>query len=448
MIDARQEDISASRRGRGDGVTVRLLWKEACQAWPWYLLGALVAVLAIPWVLPREMYGWQGQVRDYPWMLVTLAMCVRGALLGTERFRHSYATAHFSIHPERMPAFAFGVNLLGVLLLGLAAGGWFAAQRDPMLLAPIMFFFAVAFLLGYVVAAVFGKSYAGILAGIPWLFFYQMFSDHLRTPESPNVDLFYGVFDQVLMYSGFLAGGLLAVAFLLLSRRLPLLLRRSGMVCCLALGVASSMVIMMLQQGDLGGNRDYYAITDQRMATSDGARAVEFIWDSQQRYYTLHFADYRRQLEARQRVEVPYLLLGFDGPDSVLLLGQRRWEGRMHVVRWWLAENRLEPVFSFRIRRGALHAGLANSGRYLVSLRPDGRYAALQLPSLLGENAADLWLLDLRRKQARLVLVDWPGSSLAWKGNNLVTGTQVPQRISLTTGKISPFPIKLQEVRR
>lgn len=449
MIKTRQDDNLASRRRR-DGVTARLLWKEACQAWPWYLCGALVAVLAIPWMLPQRLYGWRELVRDYPWMLVTLAMSVRGALLAAERSRQSYATSHFSIHPERMPAFAFGVNLLGVLLLGLAAGGWFALRRDPMLLAPIALYFTIAFLLGYVVAVIFGKSYAGIIAGIPWLmFFYQQFTNQLRTPDSTNVDLFYGVFDQVLMSSGFLAGGLLAVAFLLLSRRLPLLLRRSGMVCCLALGGASSMVIMMLQQGGFGVNQDYDAIANQRLATSDGARAVEFIRvGREQRYYTLYFADYRRRQEARQRVEVPYLLLGFDGPDSVLLIGQRRWEGRMHVMRWRLADNRMEPVFSFRIRRGALHAGLAYSGRYLVSLRPDSRYAALQLPSLLGENAADLWLLDLRRKQARLVLVDWPGSSLAWKGDDLVTGTQVPKRIALTSGKVSPFPIRLQEVRR
>ena len=49
MINTRQDDNQAGRRGRGDGVTARLLWKEACQAWPWSLCGSLVAVLAIPW---------------------------------------------------------------------------------------------------------------------------------------------------------------------------------------------------------------------------------------------------------------------------------------------------------------------------------------------------------------------------------------------------------------
>jgi len=450
MTDTRQEDNLAGRHGSGDGVTVRLLWKEACQAWPWYLLGALVAVLAIPWMLPERMLGWKGQARDYPWMLVTLAMSVRGALLAAERNRVTYATAHFSIHPERMPAFAFGVNLLGVLLLGLAAGGWFAARRDPMLLAPIVLYFTVAFLLGYVVAVVFGKAYAGIIAGIPLLmFFYPLLTDQLRTPQSPNIDLWYGLYDRILVFSGCLAGGLLAVLFLLLSHRLPLIVRRGGVVFFMVLGLASSVILQDLLWGGINLSNDYYAITDQRLAVSDGARAVEFLREgSQQRYYMLQFTDYRRQLEARQRVETPYLLLGFDGPDSVLLIGQRRWEGRMHLVRWHLAENRLEPVFSFPIRHGALHAGLAAGNEYLVSLHPDGRYAALQFPSLLGENAADVWLLDLRRRQARLVLVGQPASSLAWTGDDLVTGTTVPQRISPTTGQAAPFPIKLQEVRR
>jgi len=430
-------------------IALRLLWKETCQAWPWYVFGALLAVLAIPLMLPDRLIGWKGQVRDYPWMLVSLAMSVRGALLAAQRTRQSYAAAHFSLHPERMPAFAFAVNLLGVLLLGLAAGGWFAAHRDPLLLAPIVFFFTVAFLLGYVTAAVFGKSYAGIVAGIPWLlFFYQMFSDQLRTPKSPNVDLFYGTFDQVLMYSGCLVGGLLAVLFLLISHRLPLIVRCGGMVFFMALGLASSMLIGNEFRG-FGQNNDYYTISAQRLATGDGARVVEFIREERpQPFYTLHFTDYRRGREARQRVTVPYLLLGFDGPDSLLLIGQRRWEGRMHVVRWRLTENRVEPVFAFRIRRGALHAGLADSSRHIVSLRPDGRFAALQLPSLLGEYAADLWLLDLRQQHARLVLVDQPGSSLAWQDDYLVAGTPVPKRISLTTGKAGPFPIILQEVRR
>jgi len=443
-----QEENIAGISGR-DGVTARLLWKETCQAWPWYLLGALAAVLAIPWMLPQEMYGWQGQVRDYPWMMVSLAMSVRGAMLAAERGRQSYAAAHFSIHPERMPALAFGINLLGVLLLGLAAGAWFAIKRDPILLAPIVFFFTAAFLLGYVVAAVFGKSYAGIIAGIPWLLFiFQMFASQLRTPESPNVDLFYGAFEQVLTYSGFLAGGLLAVVFLLLSRRLPLFIRRGEMVLFMLLGLTSSVIIETLNSGGFGAHHDYYAITVQRLATSDGARVVEFIWEKQPRpYYTLHFTDYREQREARLRVTVPYLLLGFDRSDSLLLIGQRRWEGRMHVVRWRLAENRMEPLFSFRIRRGALRAGLANSSIRSVSLKPDDRYAALQLPSLLGEYAADLWLLDLKHKQARMVLVSEPAASLAWRGDRLIVGSPSPRQVSVATGKVSSFHIKLQEVK-
>jgi|GEM_PF-2323100 len=429
-------------------VVKRLLWKETSQAWPWYLLSALAAVAAIPWMLPERMTGWQGQVRDYPWMLVSLAMTVRGALLAAERGRQSYAAAHFSIHPERMPAFAFGLNLLGVLLMGLAAGAWFAINRDPMLLAPIVFFFVIAFLIGYVIAAVFGKSYAGIVAGMPWLlFFYQQFILHLRTPDSTNVDLFYSAFEQVLMYSGPLACGLLAVLFLLLSRRLPMIVRRGGMALFLVLGLASSFIIGNLNSGGFSFNHDYYAIISQRLASSDGTRVVRFVFEEQPKpYYTLQFTDYRGQREARQRVTAPYLLLGFDGPDSVLLIGQRRGEGRMRVARWRMAENRLEPVFSFRIRRGAMHAGLNDSRVRLISLRPDGRYAALQFSSLLGEYTADLWLLDLKNRRARMVLVGESAASLAWRENALIAGTPLPKQVSLTTGKVSPFPIILREV--
>jgi len=450
MMETRQDDNLASRRRR-DGVTARLLWKEACQAWPWYLFGALVAVLAIPWMLPREMYGWRGQVRDYPWMLVTLAMSVQGALLAAERNRQSYANTHFSIHPERMPAFAFGVNLLGVLLLGLAAGGWFAMRIDLVLLAIIMLYFTLAFLLGYVVAAVFGKSYAGILSGIPLLMLvYPQLIDQLRIHTTFSFDSFYTLYEAMLIYGGLVAGSLLAVGFLLLSRRLPLLLRRAGMVLILVLGLFGSIIIqMLLQGGSFGGDGDHYTIAEQRLATSAGTRVVEVVLDYPPKpYYTLLYNNYRAVREARQQVTMPYLLLGFDGPDSVLLIGQRRWEGRMHVVRWRLAENRLEPVFDFRIRRGALHAGLADSHSHLASLRPDGRYAALQLPSLLGETAADLWLLDLQQKQARLVLVDQQATSLAWQGDSLIAGTPVPKKISLTTGTISRFSLRLQEVRR
>jgi hypothetical protein len=429
-------------------VAARLLWKEASQAWPWYLFGALAAVAAIPWMLPERMTGWQGQVRDYPWMLVTLAMSVRGAMLAAERGRQSYAAAHFSIHPERMPAFAFGVNLLGVLLLGLTAGWWFAVHRDPLLLAPIVYFFTVAFLHGYIIAAIFGKSYAGIIAGIPWLLlYYPLFADQLRTPSSSNFDLFYSLFDQILILGSSLACGLLAVVFLLLSRRLPPLVRRGGMAFFMVLGLGSSIIIQSLLWGGFSPHNDYYRIINQRLASSNGARVVEFVREEPPKpYYTVQFTDYREQREARQQVTMPYLLLGFDGPDSVLLVGQRRGEGRMQVARWSLAENRIEPLFSFRIRRGALRAGLRDSRVNIVSLHADARYAALQFPSLLGERAADLWLLDLRQQQALLVLVGEPAASLAWREKLLIVGSPYPRQVSLATGKVTSFHLNLQEV--
>jgi len=237
---------------------------------------------------------------------------------------------------------------------------------------------------------------------------------------------------------------------LLLSRRLPMLIRRGGMVLFIALGLASPMLINQLLYGNIDRDRVYSYLTNQRLMSSDGAQVVEFVEDYPPKsYYTLQFIDYRRQRQARQQVTVPYLLLGLDGPDSVLLAGQGRREARMTVMRWCLADNRMEPLFSFRIRRGALLAGMQEPYLHRVSLHPGGRYAALQLPSLLGENAADLWLLDLRQKEARLTAVMRFGGSLSWTDDRLIVSAdwQPPLQIDIITGKASPFPIILQEVR-
>ena len=78
---------------------------------------------------------------------------------------------------------------------------------------------------------------------------------------------------------------------------------------------------------------------------------------------------------------------------------------------------------------------------------PDGAYAALQLPSLLGESKADLWLLDLRQQRARMVRIGDMATSLAWRDDRLIIGSSISMQLSLTNGKISPFPILPQEAR-
>ena len=271
MIETRQDDNTVN--SKPGAIIARLLWKDACQAWPWYLLGALVAVAAIPWMLPKDMPGWQWQVRDYPWMLVTLAMSARGALLAAERNRQSYAVTHFSFHPERMPAFAFGLNLLGVLLLGLAVGGRIAVYRDPLVMAPVVLYFTAAFLAGYLIAIIFGKSYAGIVAGVPLIMIpYPMLASLIRELpyNSSSAD------QELGWYIGGVAGGLLAVAFLLLSARLPLLFRRSGMVLFMVLGLYAGL-LRAKSTYPFEQYYDYNQITDQRLATSDGAQEVEYI---------------------------------------------------------------------------------------------------------------------------------------------------------------------------
>ena len=444
MIETRQDDNTVhNRRGVG-AIAARLLWKEANQAWPWYLFGTLVASAAIPWMQPERMVGWKGQVCDYPWVLVSLAMTVRGALLAAERNRQSYAVTHFAMNPEWMPAFAFGINLLGVLLLGLAIGRGEAVYRDPLLMVPITLYFMLAFLLGYVVAFIFGKSYAGIVAGIPLLMFlYPMLAGFVRAKS-----VSYGYINSSnewkwLIYC--LSGIVIALIFLPFSARLPLLLRRSVM----ALFIVLCLVVPSFPLGRFIGydrNIEYDLITNQHLAASDGARVVKFI--RQERpvpYYDLQYADYRRQREVQQRVTTPYLLLGFDSQDSVLLIGQRLREGRMSVVRWRLAGNRMKTLFTFRIRRKAIYAALRYDQSRRVSLRPDGAYAALQLPSWLEDRVADLWLLDLRQQHAQLIAVGDRAESLAWQDNRLILGSPTPMQISLTTRTKSPFSIIPQE---
>jgi hypothetical protein len=455
----------------------RLIWQAWRQGWAMLALGVILPPCAS---MLRQIMS-PMPAANTPWTITVFLLFVMIAVWAATLAegageRRSYANLHFPIHPALASMMTFILYSGIALLIGIWIGWWqwhtlaaFASQALQIiwsqgavgilpwfsrvagvecLLLIVGAGFAVAvFSLSYVVALSCSR-WAGMVSAIIWGLVFNRWSVELLT--STHADMQYIWLADALLRNGMvIIAGVLGLLFL----HFPRTASRRGRVVTLSLLGITALFFPILSVAHSTLSPTPNSLPPSRLATPDGASAVEVVFSRSEGLVELRLVDYRRELSAVQRFKRRIHPMAFVDASTVLLLQQSPEARDLSLLEWSLEDNQLRRLLTIPSSRNTLNRFI---GTYFtrndrrVALSPDGRQMVIALPSPYGDYdfVHDLWWFDLHQRQATLArpLAASGRLEISWTANGALVSRQGDSLLCITApGRVEELPLSLTE---
>jgi len=428
----------------------RLLWKE-------YREGRLVVLLAAaaPFVLfslpthhpPSAMFVVPGAVG------VHLAIAFWGAGRGGgKRTGSEFAWTHLPTNP----AVEWLASMVVPTIVIAAVGAWYGlmAEQDASGSAsgfgygmsfPLagMLDLATTFTICYLISMVI-SNWAAYIFGVFRLVGGTLISVwDLNLIDTP---------DAVWTVMRTLAAAILgAFIYVVLLRKRSTAMRQGVSLAVVVLITFAPLIpeipIRQAVSGWISGRQASDILSSYTLQSDDGSVNIHATKPYMQGKAYLVMRDYRLGITRKRRFPVCWVFKV--QPDGRAYMAHAENSG-VQIIEWNGIKDQVRTVVTMPVR-GRFFGGIG----WQCSVSPDGRYMALILKSMLHDDAADLWVLDLCNKSSKLVLpsVTTPGAGdsdsahpkLAWPKGEVAVWTYSSGALAVNLKTLATRRIALDE---